>query len=47
MTEAEARELKAKLEATARERWPNDPDRQKVYVFGTLRKQGWKPKREA
>jgi hypothetical protein len=33
------RELKAK----ARKKWPKDKKRQDAYVYGTMRKTGWKP----
>jgi len=36
-------ELEGKLRALARKKWPNDKERQDKYVFGALRKTGWKP----
>jgi hypothetical protein len=39
-------DLKAHLQTEAMERWPDDEDRRRVYVFGTMRKAGWKPSRE-
>jgi hypothetical protein len=38
--------MKRKLRAEARKRWPKDKERQDAYVYGTMRKQGWKPSRE-
>lgn len=38
--------LEAKLRKIARKRWPNNKQRQDEYIFGTLRKTGWKPKGE-
>lgn len=46
MNEAQAIELKAKLRAHAEKKFPGNPERQRAYIFGTLRKLGWKPKRE-
>lgn len=46
MNEQEAIELKAKLRAHAERKFPGDKDRQQRYIFGTLRKLGWKPERE-
>jgi hypothetical protein len=38
--------LENKLKAEARKKFPNDKERQDVYVYGTLRRRGWKPTRE-
>lgn len=45
-TEAEWAEVKARLSAEAAAKFPADPDRRRIYVFGTMRKMGWKPDRE-
>jgi len=39
-------ELERKLQKEARAKWPGDKEKQDAYVYGTLRKTGWKPKRE-
>lgn len=39
-------EIENKLRAEAEKKWPNDKERQDRYVYGTLRKLGWKPQRE-
>ncbi len=44
MNEQEAIELKAKLRAHAEKKFPGNTERQRAYIFGTLRKLGWKPK---
>lgn len=31
------------LRTEAREKFPDDPERQDAYVFGTMRKHGWRP----
>ncbi len=46
MTEAEVKKAKRKLYEEARKKFPEDSARQAQYVYGALRKQGWKPKRE-
>ena len=49
MTEAEVADLKARLFAEAEKRYPgesHESKHQRAYVFGTLRKLGWKPERE-
>ena len=38
--------LERKLRAEARKKWPKDKERQDAYVYGALRKTGWKPSRE-
>lgn len=40
------RTIELKLLREAQRKFPNDKDAQNKYVFGTLRKLGWKPKRE-
>lgn len=40
MPEKMEKELKAK----AKKKFPKDKKRQDAYVYGTLRKTGWKPK---
>ena len=42
MPKALERELKRK----AAKKFPKDEERQDAYVYGTLRKTGWKPSRE-
>jgi hypothetical protein len=44
MTEEEVARLKSKLISEAKKRFPNDKTRQQAYVFGTLRRLGWKPR---
>jgi len=39
-------ELERKLKKEARGKWPGDQEKQDAYVYGTLRKTGWKPKKE-
>lgn len=39
------KELERKLRAEAEQKFPNDKERQDKYVYGTLRKTGWAPKR--
>lgn len=39
-------ELERKLRAEAAEKFPNDRERQDAYVYGAMRKIGWKPQRE-
>lgn len=39
-------ELERKLKAEAVRKFPGDKERQNAYVYGSLRKTGWKPKRE-
>jgi hypothetical protein len=39
-------ELEAKLRREARKKFPGDREKQDAYVYGTLRKTGWKPDRE-
>jgi len=49
MTEAQVTELKKKLFQEAEQRYPgesHESKHQRAYVFGTLRKLGWKPERE-
>jgi len=36
-------DLERQLKKQAREMFPNDKNRQRRYVYGTLRKTGWKP----
>ena len=38
--------LERKLKAEAIKRFPGDKERQAAYVYGGLRKTGWKPKGE-
>jgi len=37
------KELERKLKAEARKKFPKNKERQDSYVYGTLRKTGWKP----
>jgi hypothetical protein len=46
MTEEQVKALKAKLKTEANDKFPDDQEKQDAYIFGTLRKLGWKPKRE-
>ena len=46
MTEAQAKELKTRLREEAQKKFPDDQERQDAYIFGTLRRLGWRPKRE-
>jgi len=34
------------LRAEARKKWPKDKKRQDKYVYGKMRRTGWKPSRE-
>lgn len=38
--------LEEKLKREAKKKFPNDKERQDAYVYGTLRKTGWAPKRK-
>ena len=38
------KEMERELKATARKKFPGNEKRQDKYVYGTLRKTGWKPK---
>jgi hypothetical protein len=38
--------LENKLRAEAKKKFPNDKERQDAYVYGTLRRRGWKPQQE-
>lgn len=38
--------LEVKLKKRAAKMFPGDRERQDKYVYGTLRKMGWKPDRE-
>lgn len=40
------KEVEAKLREEAKRKFPDDKERQDAYVYGTLRKLGWKPKRK-
>ena len=37
------KKLEKELKAEARKKFPGDKERQDKYVYGTLRKTGWKP----
>ena len=39
-------ELERKLRQEAKQKFPGDKERQNAYVYGALRKTGWKPKKE-
>ena len=39
-------QLEKELWAKARSKFPNDKEKQRAYVYGTLRKIGWKPEQE-
>lgn len=36
-------EIERQLRAEAEQKFPGDKERQDAYVFGTLRKMGWRP----
>lgn len=36
----------AKLKREARKKFPRNKTRQNAYVYGTLRKHGWRPRRK-
>lgn len=36
------KELEERLRAEARKRFPDDPKRQNAYVYGALRRMGWR-----
>lgn len=36
--------LENKLQREAAQKFPGDKERQDAYVYGTMRKTGWKPK---
>lgn len=38
--------LEHKLFAQARDKYPDDKEKQRAYVYGTLRKTGWRPGKE-
>jgi hypothetical protein len=38
--------VEAKLREEAEKKFPGDKPRQDRYIYGTMRKQGWKPERE-
>ncbi len=38
--------MEKKLKAEARKKFPKDKKRQDAYVYGTMRKTGWKPKKK-
>lgn len=44
LSEEQIHRLKAKLRGEAKEKFPGDKERQRRYIFGTLRRLGWKPK---
>lgn len=44
MHEQDVLQLKEKLKAEANKKFPDDKARQDAYIFGTLRRLGWKPK---
>lgn len=44
--ESRVHDLKEQLFAEAKKKHPDNEEEQRAYVFGTLRKLGWKPKRE-
>lgn len=37
-------EIESKLRKEAETKFPGDKERQNAYIYGTLRKLGWKPK---
>ena len=40
------KKLEKELKAEARKKFPGDEERQDKYVYGTLRKTGWKPSKK-
>jgi len=40
------KKLERELKAKARKKFPGNKKRQERYVYGTLRKTGWKPSRQ-
>jgi len=36
--------MERKLRSEAEKRWPDNKERQDAYVYGTMRKTGWKPR---
>jgi len=40
------KKMEKELKAEARKKFPKDKERQDKYVYGTLRKTGWKPKKK-
>ena len=38
--------LEKELKKTARKKFPHDKKKQDAYVYGTMRKTGWRPSRE-
>ena len=40
------KKMERELKAEAKKKFPGDKERQDKYVYGTLRKTGWTPKRE-
>jgi hypothetical protein len=38
------KKIEEKLRKEAEHKFPGDKKRQNAYIYGTLRKQGWKPK---
>jgi len=39
------KKLEKKLKEEAKKKFPKDKEKQDQYVYGTLRKTGWKPKK--
>lgn len=40
------KKMEAELKREAKKKFPNDKEKQDKYVYGTMRKTGWHPKRE-
>jgi hypothetical protein len=38
--------MERELKKTAKKKFPGDKDRQNAYIYGTMRKTGWKPSGE-
>lgn len=38
--------IEQNLREEAKKKFPHDKERQNAYIYGTLRKTGWKPKKE-
>jgi hypothetical protein len=38
------KEIEEKLRREAKQKFPDDKRKQNAYIYGTLRKTGWKPK---
>ena len=39
-------EMERELRKTAKKKWPGDKEKQDKYVYGAMRRRGWKPSKE-